>query len=128
MVDHNPKRQISHVEFEAVRGKVSQLESSLVEVKSNTSEALSISKACKYILDIQEAREKAKAEERARAKQEEEFIASRVKERTSILEVHDVRISGRHSRRLTILTLCVGVFTTLLGAAGASCVSQIIRK
>lgn len=124
----HPKRQVSHVEFEAVRGKVSQLEVSLTEVKSNVSEALSISKASKYILDLQEAREKAKQELQAEQALKEKLISDRVAERTSILEVYDSRISGRHSRRLTILTLCVGIFTTLLGAAGASCVSQMIRK
>lgn len=124
----NPKRQVSLVEFEAVRGKVSQLEVSLVEVKSNTSEALSISKACKYILDIQEAREKLKQEMLLQRAKEEAEINDRVRERTSMLEIKDSRIDGNHKRRVAWVTVIVSVGTLLLGAISASFTSYLFRK
>lgn len=128
MVDHNPKRQISHVEFEAVRGKVSQLEVSLTKVEANVSEALSISKASKYILDLQETREKLKQEMLLERAKEEAVLNDRIKERTSMLEISDHRISARHSRRVAWIGVAVSVGTILLGALGASVTSHLFRK
>lgn len=100
----------------------------MVEVKANTLEALGISKACKYILDVQEAREKAKQELILEHAREEAEILERVRERTSMLEISDHRLSARHSKRMAWVTVLVGIGTTLLGALGASITSHIFRK
>jgi hypothetical protein len=119
----------SRAELDTIRGKIMQVEATLTTLTLQITEALSTSRACKYILDLQEAREKAKieleAEQVARRAIEEQRINERVRERTSLLEIRGTQIDGTHKRRLAWVTIVVGIFTTLLGAAGASCASRI---
>lgn len=119
----------SRYEMDTVRGKIMQVEATLVSLTSSVTEALSLSKACKYILDLQEAREKAKveleAEQVARRAIEESRINERVRERTSMIEIHDTRIDGKRKYRVAWVTIAVSVLTLLLGLAGGSIASRI---
>src|SRR5882672_118872 len=122
------KAQVSRNEVEGIKTRVGVVESALVSLTTSVTEAVTVSQECKRILDRQEDRERTRQELEAERKAEEQIISDRVRERTSMLEIQDARIDGAHRKRMTLITILVGVFTTIFGAIASAIGSHLIRK